>query len=70
MTEPFVTRLIDEEEKLFRKLADLTKFTATATFAALTHEEQRLLRAQREAMLTYCRVLKARIQYYGGAGGQ
>lgn len=54
-------RILDEEDDLSAKLDRLRKFLGSATFKALSCDDQGLLRSQSLAMVQYLECLRQRI---------
>ena len=57
----FKTRLYSERYELETRIEKLTIFIETETFGGIDEMQQRLLRIQREAMITYLHCLNERI---------
>jgi len=57
----FKTRLFSEQSELEERIEKLTIFIETESFNDIDEMQQRLLRIQREAMITYLYCLDERI---------
>ena len=63
---PWQERVIVERDELADKLAKLSAFVTSrpSSFETLTDREKNLMRAQREAMLTYHEILEERVSLW------